>query len=79
MNVDEYRATFAQAFEAYALEGARMRDLLLSLDDIRKTRDPQAISEQQIRLNEARQRYEEARCRYVEYVLKGFVTPDGIT
>jgi hypothetical protein len=79
MSADEYRSNFAHAFEAYALEGARMRDLLLSLDDARQTRDSQAINDQQARLNDARRRYEEARCRYVDYVLKGFVIPDETT
>jgi hypothetical protein len=79
MHPDEYRSTFAQAFEAYTVEGARMRDLLLSLDDSRNTRDSEAISNQQARLNDARRRYEEARCRYVEFVLKGFVSPDDVT
>jgi hypothetical protein len=75
MSAENCRERFAKAFEQYAQEGARMRDLLLSRNGSSESRDSQSISDQQVRLNEARTRYEEARCRYVEFVLKGYVDP----
>lgn len=75
MNVDDCRAAFAAAFEKYAQEGARMKDLLLSLDPSSERRDFQSINAQQLRLNEARRLYEEARTRYVQNVLRDYVKP----
>ena len=74
-SVDQCRTAFAEAFEAYAQEGSKMRDLLLSLDRSSNTAKHQSVAEQQVRLNEARRRYEEARSRYVDHVLKGYVNP----
>ena len=69
INVDALRAAFTSALGEYMREGARMCDLLRD-----PVRDPEQIARQQQTLNEARERYEAARSRYVCAVLGEFTS-----
>ena len=69
MNVDALRVAFTTALGEYMRQGATMCDLL------RETvRDSEQIARQQKTLNEARERYESARSRYVCAVLGEFTS-----
>jgi hypothetical protein len=52
-----------------------MAELLMRLEKSTESVDFHEINRQQERLNEAQGRYEEARTRYVAYVLGGFTAP----
>ena len=69
MNVDELRAAFTSTLGEYMREGARMCDLLRD-----PVRIPEQIAGQQQTLNQARERYESARSRYVCAVLGEFTS-----
>jgi hypothetical protein len=74
-DLDVLRTAFRSTFEQYSSEGRRMAELLVALE---KSTDAETLSElnrQQERLSCAQGRYEEARQKYVSYVLAGFVAP----
>ena len=68
MDVDALRTAFSTALGEYIRQGATMCDLLRDT-----VRDLKQIERQQQTLNEARERYESARSRYVCAVLGEFI------
>ena len=75
LNLDDLRNTFRAAFEEYTTEGRRMAELLVNLEASTSSTEIHEINRQQERLTEAQSRYEEARQRYVSFVLAGFTAP----
>ena len=78
LTIDDSRAEFIHAFKTYAQEGNLMRDLLLSQDSVPAGSSlSDAVAAQQRRLNEARDRYQQARSTYVQAILGMLNVPPG--
>jgi hypothetical protein len=78
LTIDDSRAEFIHAFKTYAQEGNLMRDLLLSQDSVPAGSSlSDAVAAQQRRLNEARDRYQQARSTYVQAILAMLNVPHG--
>jgi hypothetical protein len=81
MNTDPLttvRDDFRAALKAHAEEGWRMQELLLQVEPAADDGHRERIQAQQMILNAAKQRYEEARNRYVREIL-GTLAASGAT
>jgi hypothetical protein len=74
-DVDRLRDAFRTAWVEYTRQGEQMKDLLIALEELPQDERMQVLSEQQVSLTNAHQRYEEARCAYVSAVLGGGSVP----
>jgi hypothetical protein len=74
-DLDELRAAFRNAYAIYAREGGRMKDLLLAFDSSREPDAAERVRQQQTRLTEAQEAWEQARRQYVRRVLDDLARP----